>query len=183
MFDHGLERALSVALAAHEGQTRKGSSAPYAVHPLHVALMLAHLGADVEVAQAGLLHDVVEDCEEWTVARVEEQFGARVASIVAELTEDKDRPWRERKEHAIAGVPELSADAVLVKACDKLQNLQSLGQALREAEDAGAVWARFNGGRERSLEVAERLVRALAPRVGTELAASLHAALEAVRRH
>ena len=77
------------ALAAHEGQTRKGSSTPYIVHPLHVATMLARAGADEETIQAGVLHDVVEDCEGWTLERLEDEFGPRVREIVAHLTEDK----------------------------------------------------------------------------------------------
>jgi (p)ppGpp synthase/HD superfamily hydrolase len=54
-----LDRALQIALCGHAGQSRKGDSGlPYAVHPTHMALMLARFGADVHVQAAALVHDV-----------------------------------------------------------------------------------------------------------------------------
>jgi len=180
MFSYGVERALNVALDAHAGQFRKGSDAPYAVHPLHVAVLLARLNADDEVIQAGLLHDIVEDCEDWTLERLSADFGARVAGIVAEVTEDKTRSWIERKEHAIAHVSELSEDALLVKACDKLHNLESLARALADADSQADVWQRFTGGRERTIDTSTRLVDELEPRVDAKLGRMLRSALGAL---
>jgi hypothetical protein len=181
MFSPGVERALRVALEAHAGQFRKGVDAePYAVHPLHVALMLARLGADEEVIQAGLLHDVVEDGPSWTLERLEREFGPRVRKIVAELTEDKTRPWNERKEHAIESLPRLCPEAALVKACDKLHNLNGLLAELRRTSDPGAVWLRFKGGSELTLSKDRRVVEALGARVSPELGLWLHSALEAL---
>ena len=51
-FSPGIERALRTAIAAHEGQTRKGTVTPYITHPLHVAMLLARAGADEETIQA-----------------------------------------------------------------------------------------------------------------------------------
>lgn len=90
MFSHGIELAIEVTLEAHAGQRRRGGrEGPYAVHPIHVALMLARMGLSEVSIQAALLHDVVEDCEGWTLALLEERFGAEVAQVVAQLTEDK----------------------------------------------------------------------------------------------
>ncbi|TAJ13610.1 MAG: bifunctional (p)ppGpp synthetase/guanosine-3',5'-bis(diphosphate) 3'-pyrophosphohydrolase [Planctomycetota bacterium] len=172
-----LERALRICLDAHAGQTRKGDGAPYAVHPLHVALILAQWGAAPEVLQAALVHDVVEDCADWSVARLEAELGARTAAIVAQLSEDKSRPWPERKQAAIDHVPQLTPEAVLVKAADKLHNLRSLAAALRESTDASAVWKRFNGGREATLRKSEELVDALCRRLEPRLARELREAL------
>jgi hypothetical protein len=47
-------------------------------HCVHVALVLARLGYDDAVIAAGILHDVVEDCEGWTLERIEREFGAEV---------------------------------------------------------------------------------------------------------
>ena len=80
MFDTDIERALRAAVVAHAGQTRKGSDLPYATHPAHVALILARVGASKSAIQAGLLHDVVEDCKEWTTDRVSLEFGDEVAA-------------------------------------------------------------------------------------------------------
>ena len=75
MFSAAVERALRVALEAHAGQLRKSPEpVPYATHCVHVALILARAGADEITLQAGLLHDVLEDCEGWTRARLESEL-------------------------------------------------------------------------------------------------------------
>lgn len=53
-----LVRAISLAYAAHEGQTDKNGQ-PYILHPLRV--MMACGEADERVAIAAILHDVIED--------------------------------------------------------------------------------------------------------------------------
>ena len=108
MYSRGIEKALRVAFDAHDGQFRKGAGeVPYVTHPIHACLMLARLGADKETIQAAILHDVVEDCEDWTTERVAAEFGERVAGIVADLTEDKSGTWKERKAAAIEHVPHM----------------------------------------------------------------------------
>ena len=181
MFSAGVELAIRVAIEAHDGQLRKSPGrVPYLVHPAHIAVMLARHGADDEVVQAGLLHDVVEDCDDWTLERLREQFAERVVTIVDELTEDKSLSWEERKHHAAAVVPELSEGAALVKACDKLHNLHSLAADLGRADDTQTVWAAFTGGRERTLDMSGRLVEALAQRLGEPVAGALRDALRDV---
>ena len=181
MYSPLIERALNAAIAAHAGQSRKGDgSSPYVTHPVHVALMLARFGLDEEVVAAGLLHDVVEDCPDWTVERMQAEFGAHVAGIVAQLTEDKAQSWAERKAAMIAKVPHMSPEAASVKACDKLHNLQSLVAQLREAPDPEAVWRKFTGGRDRTLAMSRELVEALALRVDARIVKALRAALQSL---
>ena len=55
-----IDRAISVACEAHEGQ-RRSSGEPYVCHPLKVACILVELGMDSETIEAAILHDVVED--------------------------------------------------------------------------------------------------------------------------
>jgi (p)ppGpp synthase/HD superfamily hydrolase len=181
MYSGIVERALNAAIAAHAGQSRKGDDAsPYITHPMHVALMLARFGLDDDVIAAGLLHDVVEDCEGWSLERVHTEFGAHVAGIVGQLTEDKSRSWAERKQAGIEKVPHMSPEAASVKACDKLHNLHSLVNQLRAAPDAETVWAKFNGGRDRTLASSHDLVEALAQRVDPRIAKALRAALKSL---
>jgi len=178
MFDPATEHAIRAALAAHAGQRRKSADlTPYVAHPVHVALILARLGLPPRVLQAGLLHDVVEDCDGWTIARVEREFGADVASVVAELTEDKSLSWEERKRAQIVGAPRLSRDALAVKSADKLHNLRTMASDLRAAPDRTAFWARFSRGPAFTLGHARELVDALAARCDPRLAAELRAAM------
>ena len=77
-------RAFELAEQAHEGQLRKSGEA-YISHPLAVATILAGLGLDDITIGAALLHDAVEDTG-LTLADLEEEFGAAVASIVDGVT-------------------------------------------------------------------------------------------------
>lgn len=185
MFSTSIERALRAAIEAHDGQVRKGlTPAPYIVHPLHVALMLARWNQDESVILAGLMHDVVEDCEAWTLERLGDEFGAHVAGIVDELTEDKSRSWEERKQAGIARVPSLSPQAATVKACDVIHNLAALLNELRaHPEQAAETWSGFKGGRERTLELSGALVEALSQRVEPKVARTLRNAHQALVDH
>jgi (p)ppGpp synthase/HD superfamily hydrolase len=183
MYSPVIERAMRVSIAAHDGQLRKGTEGvPYVVHPMHVAMMLARWGLEEDVIVAGLLHDVVEDCEAWTRERVQQEFGAHVASIVAQLTEDKSLTWEERKRRAVEDVPHMSPEAASVKAVDKLHNLQSLLEDLRRNPDADQVWRKFRGGREQTLQHARELVGALTTRIDPRIARVLNGTLEALVR-
>ena len=165
IYSSQLELAIHVAIAAHDGQYRKnGDSVPYVVHPLQVALYLAHAGCEESAVVAGVLHDVVEDCDEWTVERVELEFGADVAAIVDDLTEDKSLTWDERKQWAVDHVPTMCPGAVAVKAADKLHNMSSLRASLLGADDPDEVWRHFKGGREKTLAASRALVDALCER-------------------
>lgn len=181
MFSHAVERALGVALDAHAGQSRKGAArAPYVVHPMHVALILARWGQDDDVIVAGLLHDVVEDAPAtWPLERIEAQFGRHVAKLVGELTEDKSKSWEERKRAALDHVPHMSPQAATIKSADKLHNLQTLAAELQNSP-AEEVWARFRGGRGRTIANSEELVEALSKRIEPRVAKSLRAALKLV---
>ncbi len=73
----GIERAIALAVRAHNGQ-RDLSGKPIILHPLRV--MFEFIGDDTMMA-AAVLHDVVEDSEV-TVGEIRSQFGAEVAEIV-----------------------------------------------------------------------------------------------------
>jgi guanosine-3',5'-bis(diphosphate) 3'-pyrophosphohydrolase len=147
-----------------------------------MALILASTGAREALIQGALLHDVVEDCDEWSAERLRDEFGDDVADIVADLTEDKSKSWEERKNWALEHVPHMSDDSVTVKAADKLHNLESLAISLNQATSTDEVWAKFNGGREKTIEKDARLVDALANRVGGVLGDELRAAFARVQR-
>jgi len=183
MSSGSIDCAIRAALEAHAGQLRKGPAAePYAIHPVHVALMLANWGATDVVVQAGLLHDVVEDCDGWDLDRINAEFGAEVAGVVGELTEDKSLPWAERKRLGIEGVGGLSPEALLVKSADKLHNLRCLAMDLDAEKNPDVIWSSFNGGREGTLSVAEAFVEALARRAPSEVGAALRHVLDKLQR-
>jgi (p)ppGpp synthase/HD superfamily hydrolase len=156
-----VDQAIWFALAAHEGQMRKGQAdMPYIVHPVHVGMILARHGFEPEVCCAGILHDVVEDCDV-SLAELEARFGCRVAGWVDEVSEDRSRTWSERKNHTIRSIAGMSDEARAVTAADKLHNLAGIEEqrAMRGEE----IWSVFTKGREETLQyyrsVAEQLHR------------------------
>ena len=92
-----IDKAIAFATKAHEGQYRKGTMRPYIVHPVEVSDIVASMTKDEDVISAAVLHDTVEDCKDVTVEILEKEFGSRVASIVAQESEDKTKTWKERK--------------------------------------------------------------------------------------
>jgi guanosine-3',5'-bis(diphosphate) 3'-pyrophosphohydrolase len=123
-----LLKAACFAAEKHRLQKRKDiDSSPYINHPLALAHILSAEGKvhDEEVLIAALLHDTVEDTET-TLAELEEEFGSRVAGIVAEVTDDKSLPKPERKRLQVEKAPLKSDAAKLVKLADKISNLRDI---------------------------------------------------------
>jgi (p)ppGpp synthase/HD superfamily hydrolase len=146
-------RAFLFAAEKHSGQARKASMIPYIAHLMGVASLVLEAGGDEDLAIAGLLHDVVEDCGGAPMLKeVRRRFGARVAKVVDGCT-DADvypkPPWRERKETYISHLKEADADTRLVSAADKLNNVRSILSDYRAVGES--VWSRFNGGRDGTL--------------------------------
>ncbi len=122
-----VRRAEAFARDRHAGQLRKGVTAePYAVHLEEVAAMVAAYGADETVVAAAWLHDVVEDCPSTSHEEVAAEFGADVAGLVREVTDDKALPKAERKRLQIVNAARKSPGAALIKLADKTSNLRAL---------------------------------------------------------
>lgn len=81
-----IRSAFDVAVDAHKGQRRKSGEA-YIFHPIAVAKIVAQeIGLDATSIAAALLHDVVEDNPNYTIADMERLFGETVARIIDGLT-------------------------------------------------------------------------------------------------
>jgi len=121
-------RAARFASVRHVQQKRKGAAGePYFNHLIEVADLVARsLSApDANLVAAALLHDVVED----TATAPEEvlaEFGADIAALVAEVTDDKALPRARRKELQVEHAPHISARAQAIKIADKISNVRAL---------------------------------------------------------
>ena len=125
-----LLKALAFAAHKHRDQRRKDADAsPYINHPIALADVLVNEGGitDVEVLCAALLHDTVEDTAT-THEELVDEFGSRIARIVAEVTDDKRLPKSERKRLQVEHAPRISHEAKLVKLADKLANLRDVAE-------------------------------------------------------
>lgn len=138
--DLGLvRRAYEFAAAAHEGQTRK-SGDPYVTHPLAVAQIIAELRLDVSSLCAALLHDAVEDTSA-TVEQLSEQFGKEVAFLVDGVTKLGKLPYSTREEQQAENFRKMllamarDIRVILVKLCDRLDNMRSLNHLPPEKQE------------------------------------------------
>ena len=123
-----LARAADYAARQHVGQRRKGERGePYVNHLTEVTNLLADAtdGEDLVLLLGGLLHDTLEDTDT-SYADLEGRFGAEVAALVAEVTDDKSLPQKERKRLQIEETPGKSRRAKLLKLADKTSNLRGL---------------------------------------------------------
>jgi GTP diphosphokinase / guanosine-3',5'-bis(diphosphate) 3'-diphosphatase len=121
-------KAADAAARWHVHHRRKGpAKEPYINHLLEVAMLVAEAtdGSDTNLVIAALLHDAIEDSE---VPRelIAETFGEDVASLVAEVTDDKSLPKAERKLEQIKTAPIKSPRAKKLKLADKTSNLRAV---------------------------------------------------------
>jgi GTP diphosphokinase / guanosine-3',5'-bis(diphosphate) 3'-diphosphatase len=134
-----VRRAYQFAATAHDGQTRK-SGDPYVTHPLAVAQIIAELKLDVASVCAGLLHDCVEDTSA-TVDQLGELFGKEIAFLVDGVTKLGKLPYSTREEQQAENFRKMllamarDIRVILVKLCDRLDNMRSLNHLPPEKQE------------------------------------------------
>ena len=127
-----IRHAFEVALDAHKDQRRKSGEA-YIFHPIAVAKIVAQeIGLDATSIAAALLHDVVEDNPNYTIADMEQLFGETVARIVDGLTKisslKKDMDVSLQAENFRKMLLTLNEDVrvIIIKIADRLHNMQTM---------------------------------------------------------
>jgi guanosine-3',5'-bis(diphosphate) 3'-pyrophosphohydrolase len=121
-------RALEFAARKHRDQRRKDAEAsPYINHPIALANVLCNEGdvTDSITIAAAILHDTLEDTDT-THGELERAFGAGIADIVREVTDDKRLPKEARKRLQIEHAAALSPEAKFVKLADKICNVRDV---------------------------------------------------------
>ncbi len=125
-----INRAYEFIMIKHADQKRR-SGEPYTNHLLWVAYILATLQTGPKTIAAGLLHDVMEDCD---VPRPEmvERFGDEVTTLVEGVTKinkinfkDEDEVYAENhRKIYIAMASDIRV--ILIKFADRLHNMRTL---------------------------------------------------------
>lgn len=130
-----ITRAYLCAKKQHEGQFRK-SGEPYLVHLTSVAYILAQLRTGPTTIAAGLLHDVIEDCE-LTRDEMKAMFGEEVTMLVEAVTKISNLKFRDEKEYQASNHRKIfiamakDVRVILIKLSDRLHNMRTL-QYMRE---------------------------------------------------
>lgn len=167
-----IQQAINAASRLHSGQVRKGDiNLPYISHPFSVAWILSNYTDDEDIIIAGLLHDVLEDVEDYYYADLKRDFGDKVAQIVKGISEDKNpnverddkATWEDRKTKYLAGLEDDSDESLMVCAADKIHNLESMVNAYQEKGEA--LWVDFNSPKEKKLWLYEEITKLLKERL------------------
>jgi (p)ppGpp synthase/HD superfamily hydrolase len=123
---HQTLAALSYAVEQHAGQRRTADGAPFVLHPIEVATLLADVGAPDYVVAAGVLHDTIEKTST-EPEDLRERFGARVAALVVALSEDPAISGYNARKAALRDQVEGAGNAALmVFAADKISKAREL---------------------------------------------------------
>lgn len=127
-----IRKAFEVAVDAHKEQRRKSGEA-YIFHPIAVAKIVAQeIGLDATSIAAALLHDVVEDNDDYSIQDIEQLFGETVAKIVDGLTKisslNKDMDVSMQAENFRKMLLTLNDDVrvIIIKIADRLHNMQTM---------------------------------------------------------
>jgi guanosine-3',5'-bis(diphosphate) 3'-pyrophosphohydrolase len=127
-----IRKAFETAVEAHKDQRRKSGEA-YIFHPIAVAKIVAQeIGLDATSIAAALLHDVVEDNEDYTVERIEELFNPTIAKIVDGLTKisslQHDKNVSLQAENFRKMLLTLNDDVrvIIIKIADRLHNMLTM---------------------------------------------------------
>ena len=142
-----LDRAIVFAVKAHSGTERRGKGYPYIVHPLEAVEIVATMTADQELLAAAALHDTVEDTDV-TVEQIREEFGDRVADLVASESDtfeegvSEEEGWHARKQAAIDRLSKAGREAKMVALGDKLSNMRAIARDY--AVQGDALWNLFH---------------------------------------
>ena len=161
--------AIEFASKRHEGQMRPGGE-PQLAHVMRVAKAVAEYltthglenscGASTFVISA-ILHDMLEDTPT-TDAELAEKFGKEVAKIVRALSHESEE---EPDEVYLRRVALGGTVAIIVKRCDRLDNLQSLAimpaefreRKLSEVRAALPIWKKIDS--EGAMEIEKEVLK------------------------
>ena len=134
-----IEHVVNFMKATHQHQTRK-SGHPYYTHTLSVAKYASEHSKEPDIVIAALLHDIVEDTG-MTLEEIDVRFGPKVEKLVRLLSNIKGtfKKYRIDSKKAHVGLLAEEREAILIKACDRLHNLQTLGAMPRPKQKAKAA--------------------------------------------
>lgn len=125
-----ITRAYLCAEKNHAGQYRR-SGEPYIIHAIQVGFILAQLRTGPKTIAAGLLHDVIEDCD---IGKddVVEMFGEEVYDLVEAVTKIGNLKFKDEKEYLAANHRKIfiamakDVRVILIKLVDRLHNMRTL---------------------------------------------------------
>jgi guanosine-3',5'-bis(diphosphate) 3'-pyrophosphohydrolase len=128
-----VEKAIYYAKKYHGDQKRQ-SGEPYYSHPLEVAYMISDYLFRTDIIVTAILHDTIEDTA-LTFKMIRQLFGEVIAHQVMDLTRITDGDGRKVSSAETVSLlfKQKKYDVLLIKQCDRLHNMQTIGAKSHEA--------------------------------------------------
>ncbi len=125
-----IEKAYFYAAEKHQGQYRR-SGEPYLMHLVQVGYILASMRVGPRTITAGLLHDVIEDCQ---VSKAEflQDFDQEIYTLVSAVTKIGNIEFKDEKEYLAANHRKIfiamakDIRVIIIKLVDRLHNMRTL---------------------------------------------------------
>jgi len=130
----------NAAAAVHESEPIDARTNLRDFLPVLVVLNEPHLNLVI----AALLHDTIEDVGV-TREKLTECFGAEVADLVAEVTDNKSLPKEERKRLQTENSPKNSVGAPAIQLADNISNLRGILNDHQWVGTWTGEWATLHG--------------------------------------
>ena len=127
---HLIRQAYTFASKAHDGQERMDGK-PYINHPLEVARILVEMNMDTDSICAGLMHDVLEDCNIEKI-NIDKIFGKDVSDIVDGVSKIGQLDFQSKAERNINSFQKMAlamakdVRVIVVKLADRLHNMRTI---------------------------------------------------------
>ena len=125
-----MRQAYTFAASAHDGQERMDGKA-YISHPLAVAKILVEMNMDVDSICAGLMHDVLEDCN-IEKTNIDKIFGKDVSEIVDGVSKIGKLNFQSKAERNTNSFQKMAlamakdVRVIVVKLADRLHNMRTI---------------------------------------------------------
>ena len=124
-------KALEFAREKHKGQIRKNNTpVEYITHPINVANLVKKYANNAvnidDLVSSAYLHDTLEDTNT-TYEELICNFGNLISNLVKELTNnDVLKKEMSKTKYLSMKMANMSEDALIIKLCDRLDNVSSL---------------------------------------------------------
>lgn len=146
-----INKAIMFATLMHENQTRKATNIPYIFHCLEAGMIALSITekygiVNSDVVCAAILHDTMEDAHV-SYDTLKEVFNENIANLVKSQSEDKTKPWIDRKKDTIRYLLLNKSKSIEIAVlADKLSNMRSIAKDYEVHQEK--LWDRFNAPKE-----------------------------------
>lgn len=170
-----LQHAINFSTHIHRNQIRRDKQkTPYISHLYSVMLLLSQVTNDEDTLIGGLMHDSLEDVEDFTEAMLLEEFGPEVLDIVAHVTEPYlageenavQMQWLVRKEAYIQNVKDGGTKSALISCADKLHNLTTFISGYQE--EGEEFLKHFHGSIKNQMQFYGLMINTLTEKLGSD---------------